>query len=150
MRPEPAPSGNAANGIIHHWLASQRPSAPAPARAQPPSSRTDVPNLAVPGPLLALATKYATVHAASSNPRPASGAPSDALICGHATPMAPAGSPSVTNRISGVLARAQVADPLGRQRFGSITREMLEGQRWIGGWTFWVEGVASLWGGACG
>src|ERR1700682_226418 len=127
MRPEPAPSGNAATGIIHHWLASERPSAPAPARAQPPSSRIDVPNLAVPGPLLALATKYAPGPAASSNPRPASGAPSDALMCGHATPIAPAGSPSVTNRISGVLARAQAADPLGRQGFGSIPLEMLGG-----------------------
>src|ERR1700693_2853849 len=63
---------------------------------------------------------------------------------GHATPMAPAGSPSATNRMSGVPALAQVADPPGRQRFGSITREMLEGQRWIRGPRFWVERVASL------
>ncbi len=83
------------------------------------------------------------VHAASSSPRPASGAPSDARMCGHATPMAPAGSPSAMNRMSGVVALAQAPDPEGRQRFGSITREMLEGRGGIRGWAFWVEGVAS-------
>lgn len=57
--------------------------------------------------------------------------------------MAPAGSPSTTNRISGVEALAQAPDPQGRQRFGSITREMLEGQGGIRGAAFWVEGVAS-------
>src|SRR5438128_11555563 len=143
MNPEPQPSGTAASGIIHQRLERARPSAPPPARMQPASNRTDVPNLVVAGPLLALATKYAMVQAASSRPRPASGAPSDARICGQATPMAPAGSPSAMNSMSGVLALAQVPDPEGRQRFGSITREMLEGYRWIRGSTFWVEEVAS-------
>src|ERR1700731_1113546 len=79
------------------------------------------------------------VHAASRSPSPASGAPSDARMCGHATPTAPAGSPRAMNRMSGVVALAQVPDPDGRQRFGSITREMLEGQGGIRGSRFWVE-----------
>jgi hypothetical protein len=51
------------------------------------------------------------------------------------------------NRISGVVALVQGPDPEGRQRFGSITREMLEGQAGIRRSTFWVEGVALTRGG---
>ena len=57
ISPEPAPSGSAATGIVHQLVESDKPSAPMPAKAQPPSSSIDVPNLAVPGPLPALARK---------------------------------------------------------------------------------------------
>ena len=64
---------------------------------------------------------------------------------GQATPTAPAGRPRATHSKSGVLACAQAADARGRQRPGSITREMVDGHHAIQGVRFWVEEVEQ-WG----
>ena len=125
MRPEPPPSRRLTDGIIHHAVARDSPSKPAAASPQPPTSTTGVPRRAPRAPLLALATKYAAVKPASRRPRPASGASSEARMCGHATPRAPAGRPKLTNSTRGVPPRIQAVPLAVRADLGSITRRML-------------------------
>src|SRR2546425_12940734 len=65
MRPEPVPARKLTMMTIHHSGASARPSQATVLRAQPPTSRPEVPSRPVSGPLVALARKYATVKVAS-------------------------------------------------------------------------------------
>src|SRR5919108_508644 len=92
----------------------------AAARMQPVISSVDPGKRQPSGPLTALPAKYATVIAASKSPRPARGAPKEARIGGHATPIAPAGSPSTTKSPSGVPVRAHPRSPEVAVAAGSI------------------------------
>src|SRR3989442_2239917 len=129
MRPEPPPSSRVTTGTIHHAVARPSPSKPAAASPQPLASKTGVPRRVPNAPLPALATKYAAVNAASKRPRPASGAPSEGRIAGHATPMEPPGRPKTTKRTRGVPVRIQMVAPAASADLGSITRRMVERDR---------------------
>ena len=103
-RPRPAPRIAAAAMSTGHVSASAKSASPPAASTVGTSSNAIVPNRSRTKPDRPLEPNCVTVIAASSTPRPASGASSAVRMDGHAMPSMPVGRPRTTNPLNAIAA----------------------------------------------